>query len=64
MAIITAIMEVFTAILSWFGSAFSTVTALFYDAETGLTFVGVVACLTFGVALFTLVAGWIRGLIR
>lgn len=64
MAVITAIMEVFTAILNWFGSAFSTVTALFYDAESGLTFVGVVACLTFGVALFTLVAGWIRGLIR
>lgn len=64
MAVITAIMEVFTAILNWFGSAFSTVTALFYDAESGLTFVGVVACLTLGVALFTLVAGWIRGLIR
>lgn len=64
MAVVTAIMEVFTAILNWFGSAFSTVTALFYNTESGLTFVGVVACLTFGVALFTLVAGWIRGLIR
>lgn len=64
MAVITAIMEVFTSILNWFGDAFTTVTGLFYQAETGLTFVGVVACLTLGVALFTLVAGWIRGLIR
>lgn len=64
MEILTAIMAVFTAILDWFGDAFSTITALFYNAETGLTFVGITAFITLGVALFTLVAGWIRGLIR
>lgn len=63
MDILTAIMNVFTAILAWFGDAFSTVTELFY-AENSLTFVGVVSLITLGVALFTLVAGWIRGLIR
>lgn len=64
MDILTAIMGVFTAILGWFGDAFETITALFYNADTGLTFVGVTAFITLGVALFTLVAGWIRGLIR
>lgn len=64
MNVITPIMQVFTAILEWFGDAFATVTGLFYDTQNGLTFVGVVACLTLGVALFTLIAGWIRGLIR
>lgn len=64
MTVITSIMAVFTAILEWFGDAFGAVTSLFYDAETGLTFIGVVSVLTLGIAVFTLVIGWIRGLIR
>ena len=64
MTVISSIMDVFSAILEWFGEAFESVTALFYNAETGLTFVGVVSVLTLGIAVFTLVIGCIRGLIR
>lgn len=64
MTVISAIMDVFSSILAWFTEAFESVTALFYNAETGLTFVGVVSVLTLGIAVFTLVIGWIRGLIR
>lgn len=64
MTVISAIMAVFTAVVEWFGDVFTAVTALFYNAETGLTFVGVTAFITLAVAVFTLVLGWIRGLIR
>lgn len=64
MTVISSIMAVFTAILEWFSSAFESVTSLFYNTETGLTFIGVVSVLTLGIAVFTLVIGWIRGLIR
>lgn len=61
---IAHIMEVFTAIVNWFADAFASVTSLFYVADTGLTFVGVVSLVTLGIAVFTLILGWIRGLIR
>lgn len=64
MTVISSIMDVFSAILEWFADAFEAVTAMFYSAETGLTFIGVVSVLTLGIAVFTLVIGWIRGLIR
>lgn len=43
MAILTAITEVFTAISEWIVGAVSGVMPMFYVAETGLTFLGVLA---------------------
>lgn len=62
-SILTAIMAVFTVILEWFGNAFTTVSAMFY-AEGALTLPGVCVVLTLGIAVFTLVFGMIRSLLR
>lgn len=43
MAILTAITEVFTAISEWIVGAVSGVMPMFYVADTGLTFLGVLA---------------------
>lgn len=48
---ITAITEAWTAVSTWYISTFQTVPALFYDAETGLTFVGVLAVMGAGLAI-------------
>lgn len=64
MTVISSVMAVFTAILEWFGTAFQTASGLFYNSETGLTFVGVVTVLTLGIGIVTLVFGWIRSLIK
>lgn len=64
MTVISTVMAVFTAILEWFGTALETASAVFYNAETGLTLIGVVSLLTFGIGVITLVLGWIRGAIK
>lgn len=43
MAILTAITDVFTAISTWIVEAVGGVMPMFYVAETGLTFLGVLA---------------------
>lgn len=43
MAILTAITDVFTAISTWIVEAIGGVMPMFYVAETGLTFLGVLA---------------------
>lgn len=64
MTVISSVMAVFTAILGWFEEAFTTASAIFYNAETGLTLIGVCAVLTLGVGIVTLVLGWLRSIIK
>lgn len=66
---IADIMEVFTAILNWFGDALTTATSVFYDAtansgEGGLTVIGIVSILTLGIGVITLVLAWVRNVIK
>lgn len=66
---IADIMEVFTAILNWFGDALTTATNVFYDAtansgEGGLTVIGIVSILTLGIGVITLVLAWVRNVIK
>lgn len=39
-SIINVILQVWSAIMEWFGGAFSDLIPIFYVAETGLTFIG------------------------
>jgi hypothetical protein len=39
-------------------------TALFYTAEAGLTVIGTITVIGFGIALVLLVAAWIRSLFK
>lgn len=63
-SILTAILSVFTAVGEWIVAAFNSLVPLFYTAESGLTFVGVlaVAGLAFSIAflLINLIKGWLH----
>lgn len=41
--VISAILEVWSSVLAWFGGAFNDLIPIFYVAETGLTFIGYLA---------------------
>jgi hypothetical protein len=53
-SVITAVLAVFTAIGEWIGTAMSTLTPMFYEAETGLTFLGVLAVAGLGFSVIFL----------
>lgn len=61
--IISSVMEVFTAILTWFQTSMTTVSNLFYS-DGNLTLIGVMAILGLGIGVFTVVVGIIRSLIK
>ncbi len=52
-----------TAILGWLGDAFSGITGLFYDEDTGFTLVGVFLLIGIALMLVMLVFRLIRGII-
>lgn len=41
--VLTAILEVFTSVGTWLSQAVNSMIPMFYVAETGLTFIGVLA---------------------
>lgn len=53
MNVLEAVLGVFTSVGEWIGTAFTNIIPIFYVAETGLTFLGVlaVAGLAVGVTL-------------
>lgn len=63
-SVITAITAVFTAIFDWIMTAITTVIGVFYVAETGLTFLGVLALIALGISIFFLVMGLIQNFLH
>lgn len=63
-AIVDAITGVFSAIFSWIIGAIPDVVAVFYVAETGLTFLGVLALLALAVSVFFLIMGLIQNFLH
>lgn len=63
-AIVSAITGVFTEIFTWIISAIPDVVAVFYAAETGLTFLGVLALLALAVSIFFLIMGLIQNFLH
>lgn len=63
-AILTAIGQMFTTVLSWITSTITGVSAIFYDAETGFTFVGTLLLVAFGIGFVWVLINFIRGLVR
>lgn len=59
-AIVSAITAVFTAIFEWIIGVIPDVVVVFWAAETGLTFIGVLMLLALGVSLFFLILGLIQ----
>lgn len=67
--VVSSIFAVFTAILTWFAEAFTTVSNIFYVPASegvtgGLTFIGTLSVIGFGIAVVLLVLAWIRSLIK
>lgn len=59
-SIINAFVEVWEQLVTFLTANFSNIIALFYNAETGLTFVGVLAVIMGGISLILLIWNLIR----
>lgn len=63
-SVLTAILAVFTAIGEWITSATTSLLPMFYVAETGLTFLGVLAVAGLGFSVIFLVMGIIQNFLH
>lgn len=60
MNIVTEMTEVFTEIMQWIITAITSVVGVFWNTETGLTFLGILAIVALGVSIFFLLMGLIQ----
>lgn len=63
-AILTAIGTMFTSVVGWITSTITSVSAIFYDATDGFTFVGTLLLVAFGIGFVWVLINFIRGLVR
>lgn len=63
-AIVTAITSVFGAISDWVVDAIPKAVGIFYNAEAGLTFLGVLALMALGVSVFFLLMGLVQNFLH
>lgn len=64
MEILTAILAVFTAIGEWIGTAVTSLIPMFYVAETGLTFIGILSVAGLGFSVIFLIIGVIQNFLH
>lgn len=62
--IIDAILAVWTSVLTWFGGAFGDLIPIFYESDTGLTFIGYLAIAGTAVSAAFLFLGLIQKWLR
>lgn len=62
--VITAVTDVFTAIGSWIVETLPSIVEVFYNAETGLTFLGILAVVALGVSIFLLLMNIITNFLQ
>ena len=63
-SILEAVFNVFSAIAEWFGEIIPVVSGFFWVAETGLTFMGVLAVIGVGISLIFLLIGLISNFLQ
>lgn len=63
-SVISAITGVFDAISTWMQGAISAVIPIFYEAESGLTFLGVLAVMSLAISLVFLLIGVIQNFLH
>jgi hypothetical protein len=51
MSVVESVVDVWTAVSTWYVSTFQSVQPIFYNAESGLTFIGVLACIGAGLSI-------------
>lgn len=62
--VLSSVMEVFTLVIEWFVSAVSKVTPIFWSAEGGLTFLGVLAVAGLAISVMLLVVNIVKDFLR
>lgn len=58
--VLTAVLAVFMAVAEWIGDAFTALIPIFWAAETGLTFLGVLAVAALAFSIVFLIIGIIQ----
>lgn len=64
MSIVTQITGVFKSLADWFVQTLPSITSIFYDAETGLTFLGTLSVIGLGISVFFLLMGIIQNFLH
>lgn len=64
MTILDTIFAVLTGVLGWLIEGITSVVGVFYDAQTGLTFIGIMALIGLAIGIGRLVLAWVRSLIK
>lgn len=59
-SILNAILALWTVVMQWFGNAFDNLIPIFYSADTGLTFIGILAVAGTAVSVCFLFLGLIQ----
>lgn len=62
--VVTQILNVFMAILTWFVEAVEVAIGIFWTAEAGLTFIGTLAVIGFGIAVVLMLLAMIRSYLK
>lgn len=62
--ILEGIGDVITSVMGWVVSLFSGVTELFYKAEGGFSFLGVILLVAFGLSMVWVVIQFIKSLVK
>ena len=62
--VLDAVLEVFTQITGWIPEAVQSLYPMFYTAESGLTFLGVLAVAGLGISVFFLVMGVVQNFLH
>ena len=63
-SVLSKVLEVFSAIGTWIGTAVNSIIPMFYDATNGLTFLGVLAVAGLGFSVIFLVIGIIQNFLH
>lgn len=63
-SILEGIGSVITGVMSWIVSLFKGVTELFYTAEDGFSFLGVILLVAFGLSMVWVVIQFIKSLVK
>lgn len=62
--VLDSILDVFDAIATWIGTAVSSLVPMFYAADTGLTFLGVLAVAGLAFSVVFLIIGVIQNFLH
>ncbi len=64
MSVVAQITGVFTSIGAWIAETLPTIVNVFYNAESGLTFIGTLAVIGVAISVFLLLMGLIQNFLH